>query len=131
MNQNLIAPCGINCALCMRYQRKKKPCPGCREHSGNKYKSCLECIIINCDKRQGKDADYCYVCEEYPCKKLKGLDKVYRTKYSMSLVENLSYIAQHGVDAFMDSEQQRWKCENCGELICVHRGYCVNCNDKK
>ena len=31
MQANLIAPCGFNCAVCAQYQKKKNPCPGCRE----------------------------------------------------------------------------------------------------
>lgn len=32
---NLIAPCGMNCALCYAYQRHSKPCGGCREGGSN------------------------------------------------------------------------------------------------
>lgn len=130
MNQNLIAPCGMNCALCLAYQRTKNKCPGCRVETENKRKSCLHCTIINCDKRVGKESDFCYSCDEYPCKRLKNLDKRYRTKYNMSMLENLAYIKNKGIDAFTENEKKRWKCENCGELICVHRG-CLHCGDKK
>lgn len=130
MDKNLIAPCGMNCSLCLTYQRKKNPCLGCRIFSQDKRKYCTECIIINCDKRVGKDANFCYSCDAYPCKRLKNLDKRYRTKYNMSMLENLAYIKKHGIDTFTENEKKRWKCENCGELICVHRG-CLHCGDKK
>lgn len=117
MDKNLIAPCGMNCALCLTYQRKKNPCLGCRIFSQDKSKYCRQCIIINCNKRRGKYSDFCYSCDEYPCKRLKALDKRYRTKYSMSMLENLAYIKEHGITAFTRNEKKRWKCENCGELI--------------
>lgn len=27
---SLIAPCGMNCSICMAYLREKNKCPGCR-----------------------------------------------------------------------------------------------------
>jgi uncharacterized OB-fold protein len=47
------------------------------------------------------------------------------------MLENLEYIKQNGIDAFAANENERWKCESCGELICVHRGCCLSCADKK
>ncbi len=127
----LTAPCGMNCALCMAYQRSKNHCPGCRGDDTLKSKYCVSCIIINCEKRKGKEADFCFVCDSFPCRRIKDLDKRYRTKYSMSMLENLEYIRRNGIDAFAANENERWKCESCGGLICVHRGYCFSCADKK
>jgi hypothetical protein len=35
---------------------------------------------------------YCYECDEFPCARVKRLDKRYRTKYEMGMIENLEYI---------------------------------------
>ena len=35
---------------------------------------------------------YCYECDGFPCARVKRLDKRYRTKYEMSMIENLEYI---------------------------------------
>ena len=130
MDKVLIAPCGMNCALCLGYQRKKNTCPGCRSFGTDKSSYCKRCIIINCEKRKGKEADFCYVCDSFPCKRLKDLDKRYRTKYNMSMLENLAYIQKKGVQAFVENEQVRWKCKSCGKLICVHREYCLECGQQ-
>lgn len=123
----MIAPCGMNCALCLGHQRDKKQCPGCRGEDTLKSKSRINCIIINCEKRKGKKADYCYVCDTFPCARLKALDKRYRTNYNMSMLENLENIKNHGVDMFVESEMIRWKCDKCGGLLCVHRDECRMC----
>ena len=130
MEAVLIAPCGMNCALCLAYQRKKNHCSGCRIDDPGKFKSRSKCIILNCDKRQSSEADFCYVCSSFPCRRLKDLDKRYRTKYGMSMLENLEYIKINGIETFVENESKRWKCKNCGEIVCVHRG-CLNCADKK
>jgi hypothetical protein len=58
-------------------------------------------------------------CDEYPCKKLKSLDKRYRTKYGMSMIENLERIKDYGVRKFITSEKKRW---TKGTMVfCVHK----------
>jgi len=130
IDENIIAPCGMNCSLCIGHQRKKNQCHGCRVDAPNKRKSCTHCSIVLCDKRKDKDTDFCYVCESYPCARLKTLDKRYREKYSMSMFENLDYIKENGISAFVENERKRWACETCGEVICVHRGHCLVCDEK-
>lgn len=122
-----IAPCGMNCAICLAYLRDKNKCNGCWSSDENKSKSCIECIIKNCDLLAKTRSKFCYECENYPCKRLKQLDKRYRTKYSMSMLENLQFIKDQGLSNFIEKEQTRWKCKTCGGAICVHRGYCLKC----
>lgn len=123
----LIAPCGMNCGICLAYLREKRKCPGCRGDDTTKSPSCVRCIIKNCETIAHNQSKFCYECEDYPCKRLKQLDKRYRTKYRMSMLENLERIRTIGVDAFVENEKERWRCPQCGGVICVHRGYCLEC----
>ncbi len=124
----LIAPCGMNCGICMAYLRKKKVCPGCRGPDDLKPSiSCVKCIIKNCETIKNSQSGFCYDCETYPCKRLKALDKRYRTKYHMSMLENLENIKKLGLEKFIENEKARWRCPKCGGMVCVHRGYCFNC----
>jgi len=123
----LIAPCGMNCILCMAYLRDKNKCPGCRSSNENKAKSVINCKIKNCSKLTEKNFKYCYECSKYPCKKIKHIDNRYKTKYFMSMIENLDNIKKHGIRKFIRNEKTRWTCSECGGVICVHRGYCYNC----
>lgn len=129
---SMIAPCGMNCALCYAHLREKNKCDGCRSKDDPKMPaSCLRCIIRSCDARTDGESDYCFVCTKYPCKRLKELDKRYRTKYAMSMLENLSAISTRGMYEFLRQQRQRWTCADCGGVICVHRGYCGTCGPKE
>ena len=72
--------------------------------------------------------EFCFEkCGQYPCKRLKNLDKRYKTKYEMSMIENLENIKNKGLELFLKNEEIRWKCEKCGGIICVHKKKCLNC----
>jgi len=126
-NKTLIAPCGMNCGICLGFLRDKNKCPGCRNMGENKPGYCKKCIIKNCELLAKTESNFCYDCEKYPCPRLKRLDKRYRTKYYMSMLENLSNIQKLGLEEFVALEQQRWACPKCGGTICVHRGFCLAC----
>ena len=124
----LIAPCGMNCGLCIGQLREKRPCGGCfKIDDENKPKVCRSCKIVNCDLLAETESGFCFDCEKYPCARLKNLDKRYRTKYGMSMIENLAYIKDHGLEEFVKNEQDKWKCKVCGAGLSVHREFCLNC----
>lgn len=129
MNNSLIAPCGMNCGICLAYLRDKNICKGCWGDNKYKSKSCVQCIIKNCELLSGTKSKFCYDCEKYPCRRLKQLDKRYRTKYDMSMIENLENIKSKGLDTFIKKEKVRWACAKCGGTICVHRKCCLSCKD--
>ncbi len=131
MNTQLIAPCGMNCGICMAYLRDKNVCKGCWSDNGDKSKSCINCSIKNCNLLSKTDPKFCYECTKFPCSRIKQLDKRYRLKYNMSMIENLHYIQKFGLQNFEQTEAIRWKCSTCGGTICVHRGYCLKCHPKK
>ncbi len=127
----LIAPCGMNCGICMAYLRDKNVCAGCREKTNSKLKSRFNCIIKNCELLNETDSKFCYECTKFPCARLIQLDKRYRLKYKMSMIENLNYIKEFGLENFEIKESARWKCDTCGGTICVHRGFCLKCSGQK
>jgi hypothetical protein len=46
----------------------------------------------HCAKIRNNKIKFCFECEGFPCDRIKTLDKRYRTKYGMSMVENLKEI---------------------------------------
>ncbi|HII07925.1 MAG TPA: DUF3795 domain-containing protein [Methanotrichaceae archaeon] len=125
----LIAPCGMNCRLCLAYTRDKKPCPGCRGDDSPKPESRVGCRIKNCEKMVNAKVKYCFGCNSFPCARLRNLDKRYRTKYGMSMIDNLEKIRKLGIRQFIRSEKERWRCPKCGEMLCVHTSQCPFCQD--
>lgn len=127
-DRKMIAPCGMNCGTCIAFMRPKNTCPGCHEESSVKNKSCVNCIIINCELLEKTNSGFCYECGSYPCQRLKQLDKRYRTKYGTSFLENLKMIKEKGIDCFLSFEKKRRTCQVCGSSLSVHRNTCLVCS---
>jgi hypothetical protein len=136
MEEILIAPCGMNCALCSGYLAMKNDlkkqgimvsyCAGCRPRG----KNCS--FMKKACERMGKGlVKYCYECAEYPCRRLQHLDKRYRTNYHMSMIENLNYIKENGLQKFLIKEEKKWRCPQCGGAISCHNGICFKCGVEK
>jgi hypothetical protein len=126
-NSTLIAPCGMNCGICHAWLREKKHCPGCRGDDAGKSPSCVACRIKGCDATGVHARQFCFECAKFPCARLRQLDKRYRTKYGMSMLENLENIRELGVEEFVAREQARWTCPACGGVSCVHKKNCLYC----
>lgn len=127
---HMMAPCGMDCAVCggfLRDPREKNVCPGCYGADDHKPNGCVACRIKSCAELEGAEAAFCFVCPKYPCTRLRQLDARYRTKYGMSMLENLAGIRELGLDGFVARERVRWTCPGCGGVICVHRRECVYC----
>ncbi len=131
---DLIAPCGMNCRLCWGYIREKNTCPGClridsQESQKSKYRT--TCKIKNCDQITKNKTKYCSdSCDNFPCARLKQLDKRYRIKYGMSMIDNLKMINEFGIRHFIRNEKEKWICPECGQIVCVHRPACLTCGYK-
>lgn len=121
IDKSLIAPCGMNCAVCQAYQGKGLKCNGCGKVSLRK--SCTNCFILQCNRKD----KYCFECDIYPCARLRNLDKRYKTEYGMSMLENLDIIKAQGMDYFLEDQLKKYTCSNCGNLRTVHQTYCIYC----
>ena len=69
-------------------------------------------------------------CDNFPCTRLKQLDKRYKIKYEMSMIDNLKMINKVGIRHFTQNEKLKWICPECGEIICVHKPTCLSCGHK-
>jgi len=130
-SEELIAPCGMICRICLGYfgytstgKRRKSICIGCTP-SG---KSC-SWIKKFCEKLLKNEIKYCYECSDFPCKQLQKLDSNYRERYDMSMIANLEYIRDNGMDDFLKQQEKKYRCPKCGGVICVHIGKCYSCEN--
>jgi hypothetical protein len=128
-DRSIIAPCGINCGTCLAYLRDKNKCLGCRVDFDSKRKTCLQCKIKNCDLLAETNSKICSECVAFPCERIKHIDKRYRTKYKTSLIQNLVYVKENGIDSFLKHEVKKWTCPKCGSTLSVHRDNCLFCYD--
>jgi hypothetical protein len=138
VNKILIAPCGMNCAICAGYlayshnlkkvRGKIHHCIGCRLR--NKQCSFIKGRCKNKRLVNGKNK-FCYACSYFPCPSLKTIDQRYRQRYNMSMIENLKYIKENGLKRFLAKEDKKWLCKKCGDIICCHNGKCYSCDKIK
>jgi len=131
LTPDLIAPCGMDCGLCRGHLREKNRCPGCNGDDAAKPRYCLACKIKTCDTIASGTSSFCFECTSFPCARLRQLDKRYRTKYGMSMTENLLQIREVGLMAFVAAERVRWACPECGSLLCVHLPDCGVCGSTR
>jgi hypothetical protein len=131
MNISDLAPCGMNCATCLAYLREKNTCCGCRSDKVADSRYIRKCSIRNCAIFEKTDSTFCFECDVFPCKRLKQLDKRYKTRYTLSFLDNLQQIKSKGTDEFLKSERLKWHCNTCGGTVCVHRDYCLKCYNLK
>lgn len=132
MNEQLIAPCGMNCGICVSYLAMKNDlkrqgfrkayCAGCLPRGKNCAFMKNQCDLLG----QGL-VRFCHECRDFPCSRLKALDKRYRTKYHMSMVRNLEFIKEFSIGDFLEKEAAKWRCPECGGTICCHNGLCLQC----
>lgn len=131
--KELIAPCGMNCAICSRYlsyvnNLNKSQCIGCRP--GNKKCSYLfgKCSGMNSTIKGNATSFFCYECQEYPCKQINRMDSRYRKNYKMSVKDNLEYINKMGIDEFLNEQYKEHHCPRCDGLLSIHNRKCFNCD---
>ena len=84
MDEKLIAPCGMNCSLCIAYQFRKNDI----NKKGFHKKYCPGCIP------RGENCTH------------------------MSMIENLDYIKEFGMENFLTKEGAKWIIEKLRLKIC-------------
>ena len=124
----LFAPCGMNCLVCYKHCYHKKPCGGCRNSDKGKPEHCRKCRIKDCIGDKG--LVYCYECPEHPCRLLMNLEKSYKKRYQVSLVENSEFVSRYGIEQFMAGQKEKYICPICGGVISVHDRECSECQKK-
>jgi hypothetical protein len=128
IENDMLAPCGINCMVCYKHCNTKKPCQGCLLGDAGKPEHCRKCNIKKCGEANGYA--YCFECANFPCKFIKNLEKSYNKRYNESLITNSLLVKDKGINAFMVYEKEKWTCTYCGSIISLHDGECSECKSK-
>ena len=126
LDEKLLAPCGINCLVCYRYcAGARKPCPGCRYDGEGKPEHCRRCHIRDCAREKG--VEHCFLCAEYPCRRLRSMERSYRTRYAFHLTADERFALEHGAQDLAALHGERYRCPECGGVISLHDRICSDC----
>jgi len=93
----LFSACGLNCGLCPRYQMDgASKCPGC---SGEGFLTKHpKCGLLSCSQRKG--IEYCYQCDEFPCKKYDGADQSDSFITHLNQLKDMEKAKSLGIDVY-------------------------------
>ncbi len=132
IKEELIAPCGMNCAICSNYlayinKLNRSQCAGCRPTNKKCTYLFEKCTGVNHSLEGNAAAQFCFECDRYPCKEVNRMDHRYRENYKMSVKENLEYIKENGVGEFVKAQYSEHRCPNCSGLISIHNKKCFRC----
>jgi hypothetical protein len=118
IDSKLLAPCGINCISCEKYQN---PCAGCLISDDGKSKASLKC----------KNFSYCGRCSEFPCPLIKKHSKKYVKRHDLNTLDSAKRIKTTGIGRMMAQDREEWLCPECGGIIKFQTKSCSECGFQK
>lgn len=100
----LFSACGLNCGLCPRYQMDgASKCPGC---AGKDFLTKHPtCGVLSCSQRKG--LEYCYQCDEFPCKKYDGADRADSFITHLHQFRDMGKAKRLGMDAYREELDEK------------------------
>lgn len=124
-----LAPCGVYCGACPSLD---KTCKGCASSDeSQKRKSKWHCPIRICCYEE-KKLDFCANCDDFFCAKVNkkliqshpGEDKYH---YRHELIQTADKIRELSVDDYHQYQDKRWRCPDCGGIVCFYHYMCGQC----
>jgi hypothetical protein len=156
INPSLVGPCGLYCGVCAIYiadrdnnlKLKEKlvnlykggtpgkgtlpgsenlttadiKCSGCL--SDDVFMYCKQCYIKDCTKEKGYTG--CHQCNEFPCHYIT--DDFPMAVGKKVILRAIPYWKEFGTEKFIEDEEARYSCPECGNK--VFRGV-IKCNKCK
>jgi hypothetical protein len=108
----LFSACGLNCGLCPHHHTAgSSKCPGCAGAGFSKVHP--GCGVLSCCQRKG--LEYCFFCDEDPCKKYDGADQKDSFITHMDQFRDIEKAKRLGVEAY--KAELKIKMEILDELL--------------
>ncbi|MFH2040683.1 MAG: DUF3795 domain-containing protein [Chloroflexota bacterium] len=108
--------CGLYCGACPVMLETKagtgtNPCYGCKSEQPAEY--CATCDIRACARRKGYA--FCYECADLStCEKMQKFMMDAQWPYHQGVLKNMEKIRCNGVAKWLEVQDERWRCANCG-----------------
>jgi hypothetical protein len=102
-------------------------CSGCKTE--NVFANCAKCPIRPC--AQSKGVEFCHQCPDYPCQihgfLQKASSQVPVLRHLKAIDDNQQYIKANGVSAWLNEQEDKWKCPACGNEFSWYADVCAGC----
>lgn len=140
MGERLDTYCGLHCGSCGVFQANKSGqiedkakewnmkvedlyCKGCKSDTIATF--CRTCHFKTC--ATSKEIEFCFQCEEFPCKELLEFKDDENPHHSIVL-HNLDQIKELGIEEWLKQQEVRWSCPECKEKYSWYESICSNCS---
>lgn len=123
--------CGVYCGACPVMLATKagipgevQECYGCKSDKPTGY--CDTCGIKACAKRKGYD--FCNQCNELKtCELMQKFVSDTQYPYGQCVLKNMEAIKDTGISQWLEMQDQRWRCKNCGTAHSWYHETCPQC----
>ena len=104
-------------------------CDGCLS-GGNLAGHCQRCNIRLCAANKQSDSR-CSDCEELPCYRITNLINMGHYLHRQEYLPNLKKIREMGVQEWIQYEEERWRCPQCGLPMSWYDAECARCGEPR
>jgi hypothetical protein len=151
VNRDLVAPCGLYCGVCAIYIAHRDnnhnfkerlvtlykgklansetlsvediQCRGCM--SDERFMHCRQCEIRAC--AEGKGYTGCHQCDAFPCQYVEKFPMPVGRKV---ILRTIPYWREVGTERWIQDEEARYVCPECGNKVFRGAGKCNQCKAK-
>ncbi len=152
--QSLVATCGLYCGACPMYldsqsnsnqktkelmqqwgskqaeiKREDFLCDGCLGKA-RIAPFCAKCAIRSC--AESKTIAHCSECSQFPCSRIADFNNNHgKLQHHAEVLANLGHLKEMGIKDWAKSEEERWRCPQCGNRISWYDKACSKCGAKR
>jgi hypothetical protein len=117
--------CGTHCGACPIMLNTKagkgtERCHGCKSEQPTGY--CATCRIKAC--AQSKGYEFCYQCSDSSACELF---QKFITEAKWPVLKNMEMIRSEGKAKWLEAQDKRWRCANCGLSYSWYHETCPQC----
>ena len=121
--------CGLFCGTCPAYP---ETCEGCM--SDKLAEHCAVCVPGFRACAREHNVIRCHECGEFPCSRLEQFSHEHIVNgicHHTHIIDNLQYMKDYGIDAFLDAQVHKTACPECGEFNIWYETECRRCGWEK
>ena len=108
---------------------KEVRCDGCL--SDRVFEPCIDCHHSFRQCANEKKVTWCYECTDFPCQRLKEFKDIHVVNgvhHHKKVIENLQNIKKNGIERFVEEQEKKGKCPQCGKRLYWYLRECPICH---